>query len=1159
MADKNKVNILLNGWVLCNIFKGYFTTYIQALPLGNSLLKIKGMQLPGSTFFLLLSALVLLLLMGCSSEPDSPFVQLSPSQTNIHFANNLENTPEFNIQNYLYFYDGGGVAAGDINNNGFVDLFFTGNDEPNRLYLNRGDFVFEDITDRAGIINDEGSWSTGVTMADVNGNGYLDIYISRVNYLTKSGANQLFINNGDETFTESAAEYGLDFEGYSTQAAFFDYNNNGRLDMFLLNHSFHSEATYGMAEQLRQRKDPKAGDRLFRNDGDRFTDVTEEAGIISSALGYGLGLAITDINQNGYPDIYVGNDFHEDDYFYINNGDGTFTNQLYSMMGHTSNSSMGNDIADINNNGRPDIISLDMMAEDHEVFLRSGGPDLIPIAEAKENFGFGPKNNRNTLQVNRGISPTGGLPVFSETAFASGLAKTEWSWASLFADFNNNGFVDLYVTNGMPHRPNDLDYVNNIQRVRQQYTGEELQEKQYALIDLMPDEHVPNYMFRNNGDLTFTNVSNEWGFSKPHYSNGAVYADLNNNGKLDLVVNSINEPALVYQNMTPDSLTGNFLRVKLEKEGGNSTGIGSKVFVYASGNRYFREQMPTRGFQSSVDHVLHFGLGESEIIDSLLVIWPDHRYQTIYDLDVNGLTEIAQTDSEARFDYTRLHRGDSQTLLRDITRDLNFNHSHRENNFNDFNREPLMPYKLSTMGPALAVADINGNGLDDIYIGGAHGNAGKLFVQQSNGRFVESEQVQFHSDRASEDVDAIFFDANGNGHPDLYVVSGGNEIAGNELELLDRLYINDGRGNFTRSMEIPNFAVNGSIVIAADYNGNGHLDLFVGGHSIPWQYGVAPQSVLLENDGNGRFSAVTGRVAPGLEVIGNVTSAVWVHRGEGELPDLVVAGEWMPIHYFENRDGQLVQRTEEYGLDHLTGLWQNVTAADLTGNGHMDIIAGNFGINSRIRASQDSPLKMYINDFDDDGQTAPLLSIKYAGKEMPFEQLDELRAQIPNIIRRVNSYREFSQKSLDELFDPQILNESLQKNVRELRSIVLLNNGDGRFTEIALPFEAQWFPVKAIHAQDLDGSGNTDLILAGNIFDVKPSMGGRQDAGFGLVLKGDGTGYFTSMDFSESGLFIEGEARSVKPLQFLNGENGVVVARNNQTPLFFKWNGMEID
>jgi hypothetical protein len=682
-------------------------------------------------------------LAGCEKKEDESLLTLlSSSETNITFENNVIDTPQFNILNYLYFYDGGGVAVGDLNNNGLPDIFFVGNMVPNKLYLNKGDFRFEDITEKAGVGGDEGSWSTGVTMADVNGNGYLDIYISRVNYLNKEGPNQLFINNGDLTFTEKAAEYGLDFRGYSTQAVFFDYNNSGRLDLFLLNHSFHGENTYGRAENLRRIHDPKAGDRLFRNDGGSCTDVTGEAGIISSALGYGLGVAVSDINKNGWPDIYVGNDFHEDDYLYMNNGDGTFTESLYKSVGHTSLSSMGNDIGDINNNGYVDIVSLDMMPEDHEIYMRSGGPDLEIIARTKKDFGFGEKNARNTLQINRGLSPDG-VPRFSETAFSSGVAKTDWSWAALLMDLENNGYKDLFVTNGMVGRPNDLDFVARVRYNRERQAGGSVSEDEFELINLMPELKIPNYLFKNHDGQRFSNMAEEWGAGQPAISSGAAYADLNNNGRLDLVVNNTNMQAYIYRNNAPDPEEDNnrYLRVKLNGPEMNSTGIGAKVILYHKEQIFYQENFPTRGFQSSVEHVLHFGLGETPVVDSLMVILPDRRYEVKQQVETNRLIQLDNRDAEGEFDYSRLHRSYDNSLLGNVTGRTAVNFQHRENNFNDFNREPLMPYKLSTQGPALAVADISGNGLDDFYIGGAHRQSGRLFMQQEDGSFRRQEDA----------------------------------------------------------------------------------------------------------------------------------------------------------------------------------------------------------------------------------------------------------------------------------------------------------------------------------------------------------------------------------------------------------------------------------
>ncbi|MFU8813187.1 MAG: VCBS repeat-containing protein [Balneolaceae bacterium] len=1104
-------------------------------------------------------AVVLLLsgsLFSCSAPDDSPFRLLPVSQTSVSFENRVENTPEFNIQNYLYFYDGAGVAVGDLNNNGLPDLFFVGNMVENKLYLNRGNFEFEDITEQAGVAGEEGSWSTGVTMADVTGNGYLDIYVSRVNYLNKSGRNQLFVNNGDLTFTERAAEFGLDFEGYSTQAAFFDYNKNGRLDLFLLNHSFHGENTYGQAERLRRLDDPKAGDRLFRNDGARFTEVTAEAGIFSSPLGYGLGLAITDITMNGYPDIYVGNDFHEDDYFYINNGDGTFTERLYEMVSQTSNSSMGNDVADINNNGRMDIVSLDMMPWDHETYMRSGGPDPVMVSDAKRSFGFGAKNNRNTLQLNRGYGADG-LPFFSETAFASGVAISEWSWAALFADFQNRGRVDLFITNGMPLRPNDKDYVAAVQRIRQQYTGEELEQKEYEMLDMMPSIHVPNLFFRNNGDLTFSDQTEAMGFGTPTYSSGAVYADLNGNGFLDLVVSNINERAYIYENRFAERDSANaWLRVKLEGPDTNTTGIGTKLFLYANGATYYREQYPSRGFQSSVEQVLHVGLGEVPVADSVLVIWPDDSYQKLTELQTNQTVEIRHRDAGGVFNYEAFRRaGQSQPLLEDHSEAMGLDaFTHQENRFNDFEREPLMPYRQSTRGPALAVADLTGDGNDEIYLGSSHNTPSQL-LRFENGRFTEVEQNDFLIDRRSEDVAALFVDADGDGRPDLYVSTAGNQQAGATEELLDRLYIQTDGAVLTQSLNsLPDIATHTSVVAAADVNGNGHPDLFVGGHTLPWRYGIGPESFLLQNDGRGIFTNVTDSLAPELEIIGNVTSAVWIQQPGRELPDLVVAGEWMGIRYFENRDGTLADVSEERGFANTNGLWQSVHTTDLTGNGHPDLIAGNMGINNRLAlyTDQDHPAKLYIADFDDTGQSAPLVSIMRDGREVPFEQLDEMMSQITDLSQRgVQSYRDFARKSVRDLFTAEELREGLTKEIRELRSIAFLNDGNGNFRAVPLPIEAQWFPVFAITSADLTGNGLEDLIIGGNLFDVKPSYGGKQGSGHGLIIRNRGDGQFDALSPDESGFLAKGEIRAIHPIQ-IDGDRWFIVARNNDSPLLFK-------
>lgn len=1044
----------------------------------------------------------------------------------------------------MYFYDGGGVAAGDINNDNLPDLFFVGNEEPNRLYLNRGNYQFEDITDSAGITDDENAWSTGVTMADVTGNGHLDIYVSRVNYLTKSGPNQFFVNNGDGTFTERAAEFGIDFEGYTTQAVFFDYNNSGRLDLFILNHSFHSEDTYGHAEILRQRNDPKAGDRLFRNEGDSFTDVTQEAGIYSSALGYGLGVAVSDINKDGYPDIYTGNDFHEDDYLYINNGDGTFTESLYDYIGHTSNASMGNDIADINNDGYVDIVSLDMMPEGHESFMRSGGADLVVVEQTKREFGFGSKNARNTVQINQGLSPDG-KPFFSEMAYTLGMARTDWSWAALFMDLNNSGSKDLFVTNGMVGRPNDLDYIRLVGNIRDQSSSERISDEEFETIRYMTQTSIPNYLFRNDGDLKFENVSSQWGVDDPAFSSGAVYADLNNNGMLDLVVNNTNAPASIYKNNMEADSTKNYLKVKLNGSAHNSSGIGTKVVAYKDNQIFYQEQMPTRGFQSSVEHTLHFGLGTFSSLDSLLIIWPDGQYQSEPNPELNRQIEFYYKDAENEFNYNRLHRTFNPPEFTNVSDLLHPDMVHKENEYNDFSQEPLIPYELSIEGPAVAIADVTGNGLDDLFIGNGHEHASKLFLQQEDGSFEFSNEELFKADFRFEDVDATFFDATGNGLPDLYVVSGGGQLFDSKITFNDRLYINEGNNRFTRSEDrLPELQTNGSIVKASDINKDGAMDLFIGGRSKPWNYGMTPEHTILMNDGSGKFENATQQIAPELNKVGLVTDAIWVDFTGNGNEDLIITGEWMPVTILENRGDYFENITEELGLDAYPGLWQSIQTEDLDGDGNPDLIAGNFGTNTRMQVNKAEPLSLYIYDFNDSGYTSGVFTQNIDGKEVPFEQFDELVQEFPQLSQKIRSYGDFATKSVRELFGEEEIEKAEKKEITELRSVAILKRGNSEVKIEPLPIKAQTFPVKEIQVYE-DETGDKQILLVGNHYDVKPSFGGRQDAGYGLHLSYTVENGFKTKTHQESGFYKKGDLRSIHPFQIAGGELCFLVAGNN--------------
>src|SRR3989442_1828332 len=857
-----------------------------------------------NSWFLL--ALPAALLASCRRRASAPqlFVAVAPEASGITFANTLPEDSAVNIVNYLYYYNGGGVAAGDIDGDGLVDLYFTSNLGSNRLYRNLGNFRFEDITARAGVADSVG-WKGGVAMADVNGDGRLDIYVSGVNYLGMKGRNVLYINNGDGTFTDRTDEYGLGFSGYSTQAAFFDYDGDGDLDMSLLNSPTFSElaATPSTSRTVRS---AKAGDRLYRNDRGHFVDVSAAAHIYGGVEGFGLGVAVSDVNLDGCPDIYIANDFPENDFLYLNNCNGTFTESIAQATGHTSRFSMGADAADFNNDGRPDIAVVDMLPDSERILKTAATAESYSLFNQKLALGYHYQYARNTLQLNRGVM--GGKLRFSGVGLLAGIAATDWSWAPLFADFDNDGRKDLFVTTGIYRRPNDLDYIASLDSIP---TGVEPPAAQ--LIAKMPHVPQPNYAFHNNGDLTFTNLAAAWGLNASGFSNGAAYVDLDNDGALDLVVNNLKAPATVYRNRARDldSANHHYLTVTLRGSGANTAGIGAKVIVVGPGGRQLVEVMPTRGFESSVDPRAHFGLGATPRVDSLIVIWPDRRYQTLTNVAADQFITVSQADAR-RQPPNRLTA--KPPLFSDITDRLSISYKHAENTFFDFGREPLMPHLLSTEGPALAVGDVNGDGRDDIYVGGAKWQAGDLFLQDPDGRFRAATEPAFRADSLDEDVDAAFFDADGDGDLDLYVVSGGNEFW-EGAPLHDRLYLNDGHGNFRLAdAALPDFAHNGSCVVPADFDGDGDIDLFVGSRLVARGDRVAPRSYLLENDGHGHFRDVTMEKAPGLDSVGMVTGATWVdYDGDGKL-DLIVVGEWMPVRVFHQENGRFVDRTGEAGF-----------------------------------------------------------------------------------------------------------------------------------------------------------------------------------------------------------------------------------------------------
>ena len=1079
-------------------------------------------------------------LTACSRGPRSPalFELLSSGATGVTFANTLPEKPNFNILNYLYYYDGGGVAVGDVDGDGLPDLYFTSNLGPNKLYRNKGNYQFEDITDKAGVADPNG-WKTGVTMADVNGDGKIDIYVSGVDYLTMHGHNVLYINNGNGTFTDRTKEYGLEHVGYSTQALFFDYDGDGDLDMYLLDHSTHTQRAIETQAQ-RSAKNPGTSDRLFRNDGNHFTDVTDAAGLHDGIDGYGLGIVASDFNNDGCPDIYVANDFQGNDYLYINNCNGTFTESIAKAMGHTSRFSMGVDAADFNNDGRTDIISLDMLPEREDILKTSANAESFNIYNLKLQAGYQPQYARNALQLNRGKGK------FSEIGYLAGVFATDWSWSALFADLDNDGRKDLFITNGIYRRPNDMDYISYVgNEAVQASLGEKITEANLSLLKKMPQIPLAKYAFRNEGNLKFTNMAEAWGLAQPGFSNGAAYVDLNNSGNLDLVVNNINAPASIYRSHAREVNKNHYLTVQLRGLGANTAGIGARVEVTQKGEKQVVEQMPTRGFLSSVDPRPHFGLGSSSKIDTLTVIWPDHHFQTLTNVEGDRILTLAQKDASQVYQYRA--PASAPPMFADVTAKTGVNFKHEEDTFYDYNREPLMPHLLSTEGPRLAVADVNGDGLDDFYVGGAKWQSGKLFIQQRDGTFRASSQAAFAADSLSEDIGASFFDANGDGHPDLLVVSGGNEFWGEQDALRPRLYLNDGHGNFQRARDaLPEIFENGSCVAVGDFNGDGHPDLFIGSRVVSRSYGLIPKSHLLENDGHGRFTDVTLEKAPGLLEAGMVSSATWIdYDGDGK-PDLVVAGEWMPVRVFHQENGKLVDRTKEAGLSGTNGWWNSVEAVDLRGNGRQDLVLGNLGLNSYLHASPKEPARLYVHDFSHSGggNLEQILTFYKNGVSYPVAGRDELVKKIPSLRSKYPSYKSFGASRIEDIFPAADLSQTQVREAYTFASAVALNNGNGTFTLQPLPLEAQFAPIYATLAGDFDGDGKIDLLIGGNFYGVTPMLG-RYDASYGLMLRGDGKGGFTPVDMERSGLVIEGQVRDLKSLRGAKGERLIVVARNN--------------
>jgi enediyne biosynthesis protein E4 len=1103
-------------------------------------------------FIISLILLSPLLIGACTKQPENHLFTLMPASiTHAEFVNKLDYEKQlktrFNIYTFRNFYNGGGVAIGDVNNDNLPDIFLTSNMSTNKLYLNKGNFEFEDISSRAGI---EGNgWSTGVSFADINGDGLTDIYVCKSgNAEGFQSRNELYINNGDLTFSEQAKEYGLNEKGNSTQGVFFDYDKDGDLDLYLLKNFPKAIGSFNLKENQRFVRDSLGGHKFFRNDSNKFSDVSAEAGIYGSAIGFGMGVSAGDINQDGWIDIYVSNDFFERDYIYINNHNGTFKESLVDMMKSVPISSMGSDMADINNDRYPEVFATDMVPEHNDRLKTKTTFDNWENYKSGVDNGYHSQFTRNMLQLNNADG------TFSEIGRLAGVSSTDWSWGALIMDLDNDGLKDIYVANGIYKDLTDQDYIqdfSNREMVMTIVSGNKVDYK--TLIDAIPSVKIPSYAFKNTGNYEFLNEATRWGLDIPGFSNGSAYGDLDNDGDLDLVVNNVNMPMFIYRNETNRLLPDNhYLKVILKGEHGNSSAIGTKITAKHNGKIIYLEQMPVRGYLSTSDSRPNLGMGPLTVIDSLIVEWPDDRLTLMTNVKTNQTLTLNQKDAIKMSVNMEDSINNKSVFFKDISSEKRINFYHKEDDFNDFERDKLIYHMMSTEGPRTCQGDINGDNLADIYIGGAKGQPGALMIQQKDGTFVSVDNELFEKDRISEDTDCAMFDADGDSDMDLYVTSGGNEFPESSSALSDRLYLNDGKGNLVKSRQIlPSGKYeNTSCVRPEDFDNDGVIELFVGIRLKPFLYGVPVNGYVLENDGKGNFTDVTSQIAPELLNVGMIHDMVWADVDGDKDKDMIIAGDWMPVKVFINDNGIFKLKKDAFGSLKTEGWWNCLADGDFDNDGDIDFIAGNHGLNSKFKATSEKPVSMYINDFDLNGTVEQIICYYDGDKSYPLALKHDLTRQIPDLERKYPKYEMYKDQQITDIFTPEQLKNSIHLNAFMLETSLFINDGAGHFARKPLPVEAQFSPVYAAEIGDFNSDGNEDILLGGNLYNVKPEVG-RYDASYGSFLAGDGKSGFRNVPAKTSGLRLDGEIRDILEVTTRNGKL-MVVARNNDALQVFK-------